>query len=268
MQTKYPFSNSEPGLVAIPIPASRKDCYLDVERMTQLYNVFINKNYPATWKRNYVKNVHESLGLFLVQYLGNGCNLVDVAQLTYSQYFFDTERRAFRFYRKKTRLRSKNSSEVIIPIIEPLRRIVEEIGAPPKLNAPVFPQILNGVTKENEIRERVSNENSNIQDRVIKVCQDVLHWEVRPSGTWCRHSFATNLDHAGVERSYIDESMAHAVSKSITDLYIAKYPLEKQMEYNSKLLNLSPVPTITKTDIKKMSKVEMAALLMELLEKK
>lgn len=268
LQTKYPFSNSEPGLVAIPAPASRKDCYLDVERMTQLYNVFINKNYPATWKRNYVKNVHESLGLFLVQYLGNGCNLVDVAQLTYSQYFFDTERRAFRFYRKKTRLRSKNSSEVIIPIIEPLRRIIEEIGAPPKLNAPVFPQILNGVTKENEIRERVSNENSNIQDRVIKVCQDVLHWEVRPSGTWCRHSFATNLDHAGVERSYIDESMAHAVSKSITDLYIAKYPLEKQMEYNSKLLNLSPVPTITKTDIKKMSKVEMAALLMDLLEKK
>ena len=55
LQTKYPFSNSEPGLVAIPIPASRKDCYLDVERMTQLYNVFINKNYPATWKRNYVK---------------------------------------------------------------------------------------------------------------------------------------------------------------------------------------------------------------------
>ncbi len=85
LQTKYPFSNSEPGLVAIPAPASRKDCYLDVERMTQLYNVFINKNYPATWKRNYVKNVHESLGLFLIQYLGNGCNLVDVAQLTYSQ---------------------------------------------------------------------------------------------------------------------------------------------------------------------------------------
>ena len=103
------------GLVAITAPASRKDCYLDVERMTQLYNVFINKNYPSKWKRNYVKNVHESLGLFLVQYLGNGCNLVDVAQLTYSQYFFGTERRAFRFYRKKTRLRSKNSSGIIIP---------------------------------------------------------------------------------------------------------------------------------------------------------
>lgn len=35
----------------------------------------------------------------------------------------------------------------------------------------------------------------------------MLHWEVSPSGTWARHSFATNLTHAGVERLYIDEGM-------------------------------------------------------------
>ena len=35
----------------------------------------------------------------------------------------------------------------------------------------------------------------------------MLHWEVSPSGTWARHSLATNLIHAGVERSYIDEGM-------------------------------------------------------------
>ena len=40
-----------------------------------------------------------------------------------------------------------------------------------------------------------------------------------------------------------------------------------QMEYNSKLLNLNPTQPITKKDIKKMSKAEMAALLMELMEK-
>jgi len=39
------------------------------------------------------------------------------------------------------------------------------------------------------------------------------------------------------------------------------------MEYNSKLLNWNPTPAITKKDIKKMSKAEMAALLMELMEK-
>ena len=267
LQTEYPFSNAKKGLVSIPAPASRKEEYLDVERMTQLYEVFINKNYPSTWKSDYAKRAHESLGLFLVQYLGNGFNLVDVGQLTYSQYYFDTERKAFRFYRKKTRGRSTGGAEVIIPIIEPLQRILDEIAAPPKLNAYVFPQVLEGATHERDIRKRVSGENSNIQDRVIKICEDVLHWEVRPSGTWARHSFATNLTHAGVERSYIQESMGHSHLQSVTDRYIANYPLEKQIEYNSKLLNWNPTPAITEKDIKKMSKAEMAALLMKLMEK-
>jgi len=56
-------------------------------------------------------------------------------------------------------------------------------------------------------------------------------------------------------------------SQSVTDLYIAKYPLEKQIEYNSKLLNLNSTPAITKDDTKNMSKEEMANLLMELIEK-
>ena len=268
LQNEYPFSNVKKGLIAIPAPASRKEEYLDVERMTQLYQVFINKNYPSTWKEGYTERAHYSLGLFLVQYLGNGFNLVDVGQLTYSQYYFDTERKAFKFYRKKTRGRSTNGSEVIIPITEPLQRILDDIAAPPKLNANVFPNVLEGATHERDIRKRVSGENSNVQDRVIKICKDVLHWEVRPSGTWARHSFATNLTHAGVERSYIQESMGHSQSQSVTDRYIANYPLEKQMEYNSKLLNLNPTQTITKKDIKKMSKAEMAALLTELMEKK
>ena len=69
----------------------------------------------------------------------------------------------------------------------------------------------------------------------------------------------------GVDKGYITESMGHSHSESVTDRYIANYPLEKQMEYNSKLLNLSPASTVKKKDIKKMSKAEMAALLMDLL---
>lgn len=79
--------------------------------------------------------------------------------------------------------------------------------------------------------------------------------------------FHANPTHAGVERSYIDEDMAHSQGQSVTDLYIAKFPLEKQIEYNSKLLNLNPTPAITKDDIKNMSKEEKEALIMELMEK-
>lgn len=91
-------------------------------------------------QRAYIERAHESLGLFLVQYLGNGFNLVDVGHLTYSQYYFDTERKAFQFHRKKTRGRSTNGSEVIIPIIEPLQKILDEIPAPPTRDGYVFPR--------------------------------------------------------------------------------------------------------------------------------
>jgi len=79
--------------------------------------------------------------------------------------------------------------------------------------------------------------------------------------------FHANPTLADVERPYIDEGMGHSQGQSVTDLYIAKYPLEKQIEYNSKLLNLNSTPAITKDDTKNMSKEEMANLLMELIEK-
>ena len=47
----YSFSNAKKGKVSIPAPASRKDEYLDIARMTELYQVFVNKNYPDTWKK-------------------------------------------------------------------------------------------------------------------------------------------------------------------------------------------------------------------------
>jgi len=156
---------------------------------------------------------------------------------------------------------------VIIPIIEPLQHILDEIAAEPELNAHVFPHILEGATTEEAIRKRTSQANSNVQDRLIKVCQEVLHWEVRPSGTWARHSFATNLTHAGVDKGYITESMGHSQAQSITDRYIANYPLEKQMEYNNKLLRLDTPKPLSSTDIQGMTKAEMAALLIELLQR-
>lgn len=63
---EYPFSNvKKKNLVAIPVGDTRKDHYLNVQQMTELYRVFVDKRYPDTWKKGYAEKTHYSLGLFL-----------------------------------------------------------------------------------------------------------------------------------------------------------------------------------------------------------
>ncbi|EKC56231.1 protein containing Integrase, catalytic core, phage domain protein, partial [human gut metagenome] len=98
-----------------------------------------------------------------------------------------------------------------------------------------------GAETEELCRKYTMQENSNVKGRVIKICHEALNWDksICPSGTWCRHSFATNLHNAGVDMDYISESMGHSTSDhAITQIYIEYYPLDIQMQNNSKLLNL------------------------------
>ena len=67
---------------------------------------------------------------------------------------------------------------------------------------------------------------------------DILGLEQKPTSTWARHSFATNLNNSGkVPYKYISDSMGHSSSGDITSNYIGAYPVEKMVEYNWYLLN-------------------------------
>ena len=262
----YPFSNKkEKGLVSIPKSAKRKQSFLNVSQMTELYNLFVSKKYPEHWSEDYVKRAHYSLGLFLAQYLCNGFNMADAGRLTYDNYYYQTDGKDFRFNRKKTSRRSADGSEVIVPIIPPLQYVLDEVAAPPTRGGLVFPHILKGAETEELRRKYTMQENSNVKDRIIKICHEALHWDksIRPSGTWCRHSFATNLHNAGVDMDYISESMGHSSSEhAITQIYIEHYPLEIQMENNSKLLNLeeSSARDVLLAKLASMSTEELAKL--------
>lgn len=238
----YPFSDKdEYGKVSIPKGDTRKHDYLPVDKMTELFEVFKYKRYPESCNERCTKGAHYSLGLFFAQYLCNGFNLVDAGLLEYNRFYFQKDCKALLFIRKKTAGRNKQASEVIIPIIPALQFVLDEIAAEPAEGARVFPNILKGCDESDEvtIRKNTKQENKNVKDRVERICKEVLQWEVFPSGSWCRHSFATNLAHAGIDRVYIDESMGHVVRGTTTDLYIDTYPLETQMLYNSKLLNVN-----------------------------
>ena len=122
---EYPFGKDK-SLITIPVGSTRKKEYLNVEQMTELYQVFINKKYPESWRKSYIEKVHFSLGLFLVQYLCNGFNLADAARLRYNDYYYISGKQSFQFMRYKTKDRSENNSEVVIPIIEPLRMLFKD----------------------------------------------------------------------------------------------------------------------------------------------
>lgn len=265
-EDKYPFSNKDKTLISIPRGKRRQQSYLSVDEMMKLYQVFTEKNYPDTWDPAYKARAHESLGLFLAQYLCNGFNLTDAGRLQYNRTYFAEGGKAFEFMRKKTSARSNDMSVVIVPIIEPLQVILDEIGAKPEKDAYVFPQIFKGVTDESQRRKMTVQENSNIKDRMIRICKDVLGWDKVVSGTWARHSFATNLKLAGVEEQYISESMAHSHGNDVTSGYQDMYPLEIRFRNNSKLLNIGQKEETINID--KLSKKEMKELLLKMMTEK
>lgn len=161
-QSEYPFSDRDAEKVSIPKGKSRRQECLSVEQMTELYEIFTKKDYPESWGKVYNKGLHISLGLFLFQYLGNGMNLADVARITYNTHYIQNNEKSLLFNRKKTKDRTDDDSEVIVPVIPALKRIMDEIAEPYEKDERLFPFILKGATTEEDCRVRIAQENQNV----------------------------------------------------------------------------------------------------------
>ncbi len=220
---------------------SRKHEFLDVTTMRMLYDFW--KNDEAKDEKGkelfFPKEKHavfRDLGLFLFMYLGDGQNLADTLRLTYDSWYFATHGKQFRFLRHKTRDRNEGASEVIFPITPELQKIIDKYGNKPKLDKRVFPIMSEWITPEQEVWV-IQRYNRYIREHMAKVAE-LLNMEQRPSSTWARHSFATNLNNSGsVPYKYISDSMGHSGNGDVTSNYIGAYPLEKMLEYNWYLLN-------------------------------
>ena len=254
----YPFSATDPMKVKIPSGSSRKAEFLTVEQMTELYEFYTDGIIPKTYK--HPEQMKQSLGMFLAQYLCNGCNLYDLALLRYEDYYDFSEHKALRFYRHKTKDHSESGSEVIIPIIPPLKRILDDWATPAKKGELLFPFLLGeGIDPDSKkARDKIHQENHNVADRVKKIAK-IMEWEIEPSSTFARHSFATNMSRAKVPMDYISFAMGHSVGNTgqITKRYISPYPIEEQMQYNSYLLNLEELKSLRQKDFSKEELVKM-----------
>lgn len=268
---RYPFGK---GKIEIKKGSTRKQEYLPVSDMKCLYDFLLSEQeLPKSWTKGYKLAVLRSVAIFLAAYLGNGMNLADLARLEYNDYYFSTSKSFFRFLRTKTKDKADNQSEVIVPIVPELRIIIDKYGSEEKRGSRVFGYILGDVTEETQIRKLIAQENSNIKDRLEKVCE-LLRMPQRPTMTWTRHSFASNLTHAGVPERYISQAMGHSTSGSVTANYISEFPREKMMYYNSLLLGESveekevyPKKSI-RDELKDMPKEELLLMFAELMNLK
>ena len=258
LEKDYPFSATDSKKVKIPSGASRKSAFLSVAQMTELYNFFINGEIPHKYKAPEL--IRQSLGMLLAQYLCNGCNLYDLALLRYDDYYDISEHKALRFFRHKTKDHSESGSEVIIPIIPPLKKILDELAAPVEKGALVFPFLLGeGIDPDSKsARDKIHQENHNVADRVKKIAE-IIDWDIKPSSTFARHSFATNLSRSKVPMDYISFAMGHSLGNKgqITKRYISPYPIEEQMQYNSYLLDLLELKSLRQKEMTKEELVEM-----------
>ncbi len=236
----YPFGKWA-DKVSIPGGRTRRKQYLSVPKMSELYRVFIERKYPDDLSVGEIKDVHEKLGCFLLQYLCNGCNLADLAQLRYDENFFHPAGEQLLFFRRqKTRDRDTFDDDICIPVITPLASVLEQVAAPARDGELVLPQLYRGATEAEAKKRRVAQCNKEIRECLHKLTAS-LGWTESPGNSWARHSFATNLKQAGAPEDYISECMGHtSKSAPITERYIDRYPIRDRMRYNSKLLALGP----------------------------
>lgn len=251
---------------------SRKHEFLDVATMKQLYDFWekdeaVDEEGKELYFPKEKHAVFRDLGLFLFMYLGDGQNLADTLRLTYDEWYFATHGKQLRFFRHKTMDRNEDASEVIFPVTDELQKIIDRYGNEPKLGRRVFPIMSPLITPEQEVWV-IQRYNKYIRQHMAKVA-GLLGMEQKPSATWARHSFATNLNNSGeVPYKYISDSMGHSGSSDITSNYIGAYPLEKMLEYNWYLLHEKKEKSSDKLDkqavlelLKSMSEEERKELL-------
>ena len=153
------------------------------------YNVFETK---------YQENAHDHWKLC---FLCNGSNMSDVLQFKWT----DIEDDVISFVRQKTKNRTKNVRKLSIPIIRPLKELIEEIGnkeseyifggfrTPPKKT-----------TVHNKVSKMCKGYNKH-----LKVIGEKLGLPFSPIISTSRHSYGNYLAKHGVPLERIAEMMGH-----------------------------------------------------------
>lgn len=222
---------------------NRKKDYMDVDTWRELWQFYLsrgegNKEFQS-WRVDRREKRLEALGMMLFMYLADGMNLRDVLNLRYDDFYFAQKRKRFCFIRQK--VADRTAAEIMFPVLPEIRTILDNQALPETRGGLVFGYLQGKVRLNSENRDDIAEErrltalyNSYIRESMAYIT-DAMGIDVKPTPTYCRHSFASNLTQAGVPKEYISASMGHS-GGSTTDNYIDTYSYKQTVDYNSRLL--------------------------------
>lgn len=234
-ESQFPFGKERDGKVKIPRGKKRTYDFIDIDTINKIRSF----KAPDDWKEQYAEGVVKSINLWLFSYLAGGANLADIAELTWTDYYFHSGGTELQFIRKKTIDTSDDAIEILIPIIPETSSILEKYGSAPELGKRVFPCILGDEPLDDAtVFRRVQQANQNIRKHIHNVC-DELNLSKKVSPTWARHSFKSNATHAGIPKEYVEMAMGHSL-RGVEGNYMGIFPIQKRIEFTTMLLDGKP----------------------------
>jgi len=161
---------------------------------------------------------------WLLTYLGNGMNMVDICRLKWK----DVKKDTFTFIRHKTKEKNKGLRRITVVITDDIRRIFDKWANNDKSpDNYVFPFLTEGLSRK-QINSKVRYRVSKVNDGLKVICED-LGIEEKITTYSARHSFATTLKRSLISTEYISESLGHA-NLDITKRYLDSFENEQRKE--------------------------------------
>lgn len=176
--------------------------------------------------------------LWLFSFYGSGVNYTDMFRAKYT----DIVVGELNFVRYKTRNTRNDETYLNVPILEPMKRIIQKHGNKSK-GGLLFP-ICNECKGETDKRKKICAITHESNKRIKAICRElknddgtmmIPNYDLVNNYT-ARHSYATILSRMRVPESYISQQMGHS-AQTVTQGYFQKYDRDLRFEYNSLLLN-------------------------------
>ena len=172
---------------------------------------------------------HYFFDIWKFSYLCNGILIKDICYLKYS----NIERDKIFFLREKTKRTNLNRKEIVIPISDKIKKILETWGQSiNNKDSYIFP-ILKAEMSEKERMARVKQTVKQVNKYIKRVAKN-LEININISSYTARHSYATQLMRHGAPTMFISKQLGHSNIET-TNAYLENFEDRQINNWQNKL---------------------------------